>query len=51
MNNNKFSSVNWKKLFYLWQRYLFWPDMGDENRANYWLKRIEEFNKENNEQQ
>ena len=45
MSNNK------AKENYLWQRYLFWRDMGDENRANYWLKRIEEFNRENYEQQ
>lgn len=28
----------------LWQIYLFNKDMGDFNRANYWLKRIEEYN-------
>lgn len=31
---------------FLWQRYYFNRDMGDVNRANYWAKRIEEFNKE-----
>lgn len=27
----------------LWQRYYFNRDIGDINRANYWLKRIEEY--------
>ena len=38
MSNDK------QKESFLWQRYLFWRDMEDLHRANYWFKRIEEFN-------
>lgn len=34
--------MNSQELF-LYQRYFFWRDMGDFTRAEYWLKRIEEF--------
>jgi len=30
----------------LWQRYLFWKDMGDASRANYWMYRIKELEQE-----
>jgi len=30
-------------LLFLYQRYYFWRDMGDTNRANYWLCRIQEY--------
>jgi hypothetical protein len=30
-------------LLFLYQRYYFWRDMGDANRANYWLSRIKEY--------
>ena len=33
----------------LWIRYFFNRDIGDINRANYWLKRIEEYNQINKE--
>jgi hypothetical protein len=33
----------------LWIRYFFNRDIGDINRANYWLKRIEEYNQEYNQ--
>ena len=29
---------------FLWQRYFFCKDIGDLARAQYWRKRIEEFN-------
>jgi len=35
------------QLLFLWQRYFFNRDIGDLSSANYWLKRIEEFNKQN----
>jgi hypothetical protein len=35
------------KLLFLYQKYLFWKDMEDINRSNYWLKRIEEYNNGN----
>jgi hypothetical protein len=30
-------------IIFLYQRYFFWKDMEDFNRANYWLSRIKEY--------
>jgi hypothetical protein len=35
------------QLLFLYQRYFFNKDMGDVQRANYWLGRIKEYELEN----
>lgn len=35
-------------LLFLYQRYFFNRDIGDVNRANYWLSRINEYKSKNN---
>jgi hypothetical protein len=34
---------NMSNILFLYQRYFFWKDMEDFNRANYWLSRIKEY--------
>jgi hypothetical protein len=36
------------QLLFLYQRYYFNKDMGDVQRANYWLGRIKEYELDNN---
>ena len=40
--------MNTEKEIFLWQRYIFNRDMGDDSRAAYWLERIKEYNQTKN---
>ena len=46
-HNNKMKKQMDSQLLFLYQRYYFNKDMGDVQRANYWLGRIKEYELEN----